>query len=140
MLTIERTRRAIRDLLAIDDVDVWYVEGELETKREASAIKVGDLVAIYGGEKVAVDGIVESGEATINEAPITGESMPVQRHAGGRVWAGTLVMAGHIRVRVTGVGADTAIGRLIRRVEEAHELKPKIQLAGEHFHKVCLDE
>src|SRR6185436_9159030 len=69
----------------------------------------------------------------INEAPITGESMPVERGPGGRVFAGTLLMAGKLRVRVEGVGADTAIGRLITAVEQAQKLKPRIQTVGERF-------
>jgi manganese/zinc-transporting P-type ATPase C len=132
-LTILRTRRAIRELLAMDDQEVWLVEGELETRRAAAEIAAGDLVAIYAGEKIPVDGIIELGEATINEAPITGESMPVERGPGGRVFAGTLLLAGKVRVRVEGVGADTAIGRLIKRVEEAQGLKPRIQTVGERF-------
>ncbi|MEA2329002.1 MAG: manganese-transporting P-type ATPase [Thermoanaerobaculia bacterium] len=134
LLTIQRTRRAIRDLLSVDDAEVWLVVGEdVETRRPIAEIHAGDLIAVYAGEKIAVDGVIESGDATINEAPITGESMPVERCTGGRVWAGTLLMAGQARVRVTGVGAETAIGRLIRRVEEAQELKPHIQTIGERF-------
>jgi cation-transporting P-type ATPase C len=132
-LTILRTRRAIRELLAMDDQEVWLVEGEVETKRPVAGIGRGDLVAVYAGEKIPVDGFVELGEGTINEAPITGESMPVERAPGGRVFAGTLLMAGKLRIRVESVGEDTAIGRLIKRVEEAQGLKPRIQTVGERF-------
>ena len=131
--TILRTRKAIRDLLAADDLEAWLVEGEVETKRPISEISKGDLVAVYAGEKIPIDGVIELGEATINEAPITGESMPVERAVGGRVFAGTLLMAGKLRVRVEGVGADTAIGRLITAVEQAQKLKPQIQTVGERF-------
>jgi copper-(or silver)-translocating P-type ATPase len=132
-LTIRRTRQAIRDLLSVDNAEVWLVEGEVETQRPIASIQTGNLVAVYAGEKIPVDGVIELGEATINEAPITGESMPVERTVGGRVFAGTLLMAGRLRIRVESVGADTAIGRLIRRVEEAQELKPRIQTVGEQF-------
>jgi cation-transporting P-type ATPase C len=131
--TILRTRKAIRELLAMDDQEAWVVEGEVETKRLASAICKGDLVAVYAGEKIPVDGVIELGEGTINEAAITGESMPVERAPGGRVFAGTLLMAGKLRVRVEGVGGDTAIGRLIAAVERAQKLKPRIQTVGERF-------
>src|SRR5688572_727029 len=77
--TILRTRKAIRELLAMDDQEAWLVEGEVETKRLASTINKGDLIAVYPGEKIAVDGIIELGDGTINEAAITGESMPVER-------------------------------------------------------------
>jgi manganese/zinc-transporting P-type ATPase C len=132
-LTLRRTRRAIRDLLEADQQEAWIVEGEVETRRPAAEVRVGDLVAVYAGEKIPVDGTVETGEGTVSEAPITGESMPVERGPGGRVYAGTLLMAGKLRVRVEGVGADTAIGRLIRRVEQAQGLKPRIQTVGDRF-------
>ncbi|HEX2121956.1 MAG TPA: HAD-IC family P-type ATPase, partial [Thermoanaerobaculia bacterium] len=131
--TILRTRKAIRELLSMDDQEAWLVEGEVETKRPLTQIARGDLVAVYAGEKIPVDGVIELGEGTINEAPITGESMPVERSVSGRVFAGTLLMAGKLRVRVEGVGADTAIGRLITAVEQAQRLKPRIQTVGERF-------
>jgi len=117
----------------MDDQEAWLVEGEVETKRLASTICKGDLVAVYAGEKIPVDGVIELGDGTINEAAITGESMPVERVAGGRVFAGTLLMAGKLRVRVESVGAETAIGRLIAAVERAQKLKPRIQTVGERF-------
>jgi len=131
--TILRTRKAIRELLAMDDQEAWLVTGEVETKRPAKDIRVGDLIAVYAGEKIPVDGVIELGEGTINEAAITGESMPVERAIAGRVYAGTLLMAGKLRVRVEGVGSDTAIGRLITAVEQAQKLKPRIQTVGERF-------
>jgi cation-transporting P-type ATPase C len=131
--TILRTRKAIRELLATDDQEAWLVEGEVETKRLASQICKGDLVAVYAGEKIPADGVIELGEGTINEAAITGESMPVERVIGGHVYAGTILMAGKLRIRVEGVGAETAIGRLISAVERAQKLKPRIQTVGERF-------
>jgi manganese/zinc-transporting P-type ATPase C len=87
------------------------------------------------GRKIPVDGVIESGEATINEAPITGESMPAVRGRGDAVYAGTVLVAGAIRIRVTGVGADTVVGRLIERVEMAQALRPNIQTVGDRFAK-----
>jgi cation-transporting P-type ATPase C len=88
---------------------------------------------VYAGEKIPADGVIELGEGTINEAAITGESMPVERVTGGHVYAGTILMAGKLRIRVEGVGAETAIGRLITAVERAQKLKPRIQTVGERF-------
>ena len=96
-------------------------------------VRPGDLVVVHTGRKVPVDGTVEAGSATLNEAPITGESMPVIRSQGDTVFAGTIVLAREIRVRVEKVGADTAVGRLIRRVEEAQDLKAPIQTVGDRF-------
>src|SRR4029077_14775310 len=71
--------------------------------------------------------------ATINEAPITGESMPVIRNAGDPVFAGTVVLAGRVQVRVERIGAETAVGRLIQRVEQAQESRAPIQTIGDRF-------
>ena len=89
----------------------------------------------HAGRKIPVDGVIESGEATINEAPITGESMPAIRYSGDSVYAGTILMTGRIRIRVTGVGSQTVVGKLIKRVELAQALRPQIQTIGDRFAK-----
>jgi len=132
-LTLRRTRLAIRGLLDGGDDQVWLLDGEDEARRPIAEVQPGALVAVYPGERIPVDGTVEAGSGTVNEAPITGESMPVERAANSSVYAGTLLLVGSLRIRVQSVGADTAIGRLIRRVEEAQELKPRIQTIGERF-------
>jgi manganese/zinc-transporting P-type ATPase C len=90
-------------------------------------------VIARAGRKISVDGIVASGEATINEAPITGESMPAVRRIGDTVYAGTVLLGGAIAIHVTSVGSDTLVGKLIERVEEAHALRPRIQTLGDRF-------
>ncbi|HXJ34474.1 MAG TPA: cation-translocating P-type ATPase [Candidatus Eisenbacteria bacterium] len=132
-LTLRRTRRAIRALLETGPDDAWIVVNGSEVRGPIAAIAPGDLVAVHGGERIPVDGRVELGSGTVNQAPITGESMPVTLNAGDPVYAGTVLLAGALRVRCERVGADTAVGRLIKRVEEAEELRPRIQTVGERF-------
>jgi cation-transporting P-type ATPase C len=132
-ITLRRTRRAIRALLSTGDEEVWLVIDAIEVRRHLHAIQPGDLIAVYAGAYIPVDGIVEARSGTVNEAPITGESMPVFRNPGDTVYAGTLLLAGDLRVRVTRVGNETAVGRLIQRVEEAQELRAPIQTVGERF-------
>jgi cation-transporting P-type ATPase C len=133
-IVLRRTRRAIRDLLSVGDREVWVRMSEsTEVRVPLEEVRPGDLVAVYTGEKVPVDGPMEAGQATVNEAPITGESMPVFRNPGDRVFAGTLVEAGWLHVRAEQVGDATAVGRLIRRVEEARELKAPIETIGATF-------
>jgi manganese/zinc-transporting P-type ATPase C len=133
-LVLRRTRRAIRDLLSVGDRDIWVVlPSEIEARVPLEQVRPGDLVAVYTGEKIPVDGRVEDGQSTVNEAPITGESMPVFRNPGERVYAGTLVEAGWMRVRAEQVGDATAVGRLIQRVEAARELKAPIETIGAGF-------
>ncbi|HLM46772.1 MAG TPA: cation-translocating P-type ATPase, partial [Myxococcaceae bacterium] len=132
-LTLRRSRQAIEELLSLgeDEVFVW-VDGK-EVKRPLSEVRVGQTVAFYQGQKVAVDGKVTAGAGTVNQAPITGESLPVMKSPGDEVFAGTLLVAGELRVEATRLGNQTAMGRLIQRVEEAREHQAPIELVGERF-------
>ena len=134
-VTLRRTRAAIRELLATDDEEIWVAVNGVEVSMHAKDVHRGAIVVARAGRKVPVDGVIESGEATINEAPITGESMPAIRAAGDSVYAGTILMAGTIRIRVTGVGSQTVVGKLIERVELAQTLRPQIQTIGDRFAK-----
>jgi len=134
-LTLRRTRAAIRELLATDDEEIWVAVNGVEVSMHAKDVHRGAIVVARAGRKIPVDGVIESGEATINEAPITGESMPAIRAAGDSVYAGTILMAGTIRIRVTGVGSQTVVGKLIERVELAQTLRPQIQTIGDRFAK-----
>jgi cation-transporting P-type ATPase C len=132
-VVLRRTRRAIRALLELDDSDVWLVVDGVEVSTPLHAIVAGDLVVVYAGKRVPVDGLVQDGTATLNEAPITGESMPVMRGTGDQVYAGTVVLVGRISVRVERIGVDTVVGRLIKRVEQAQESRAPIQTIGDRF-------
>ena len=132
-VTLRRTRAAIRDLLSVDEEEIWVWVNGVEVCMQAKDVHRGALVVAHAGRKIPVDGVIETGEATINEAPITGESMPAIRSAGDSVYAGTILMAGTIRIRVTGVGSQTVVGKLIERVELAQTLRPQIQTIGDRF-------
>jgi manganese/zinc-transporting P-type ATPase C len=135
MVTLRRTRAAIRDLLATDDGEIWVLVNGVEVAMPAKEVGAGVVVVARAGRKIPVDGVILSGEATINEAPITGESTPAVRAAGNPVYAGTVLLAGAIRIRVTGVGSQTVVGKLIERVELAQALRPEIQTIGDRFAK-----
>jgi cation-transporting P-type ATPase C len=132
-VVLGQTRRAIRDLLDVDMSDVWLVVGDAEISTSLDRITPGDCIVVHAGRRVPVDGRVEGGTATLNEAPITGESMPVMRSTGNQVYAGTVLLAGRIRIRVERIGTDTAVGRLIQRVEQAQASRAPIQTIGERF-------
>ena len=132
-LTLQRTERAIRALLSVPDEEVWAVVDGEELRRPLAEIRPADLLVVYAGKRVLVDGVIVDGQGTFNEAPITGESMPVMKVVSGAVYAGTLLLSGAVRLRVERVGSDTAVGRLIRRVEEARELRAPIQTVGDQF-------
>jgi cation-transporting P-type ATPase C len=134
-LTLRRTRRAIRRLLTTEDEMVWVETDGIEVSCRAKDVRPGEIVKVRAGHRIAVDGIVEGGEAHVNEASITGESKAALKQPETSVYAGTFVVSGTIRIRVTGVGADTVVGRLIQRVEQAHEFRPRIETIGDAFAK-----
>lgn len=132
ILTLRRTRAAIRELLTPDE-DIWVLVDGYEVSMSPDQVRPGAIVVARAGRKIPVDGIIVSGEATINEAPITGESVPAVRTIREAVYAGTVLLRGSIAIRVTGVGSQTLVGKLIERVEEAHALRPQIQTLGDRF-------
>ena len=133
MVTLRRTRAAIRSLLSAEDEEIWIVTGGVEVLVPIKGVQPGASVVVRAGRRIPVDGVIESGAATMNEAPITGESMPVIRREGDEVYAGTVLLAGTIRVRVTGTGTNTMVGKMIERVEQAQALRPEIQKVGDRF-------
>jgi cation-transporting P-type ATPase C len=131
-LVLRRTRSAIRALL-VDPGDAWVVVDGAELRTPIDQLRPGDVVAVYRGDRLPADGTVVDGEGAVNEAPITGESLPSYKRSGEGVWAGTIVESGALRFRVQRVGRETAVGRLIQRVEEAEELRAPIATLGERF-------
>ncbi|MBI3978884.1 MAG: cation-translocating P-type ATPase [Chloroflexi bacterium] len=132
-LTLRRTRRAIEELLAIGEDRVWLVVGGVEVQVPLAQLAAGDTVAVYAHHKIPADGEVVEGEGAVNQAPITGESLPVYRRAGETVYAGTILETGSFRVRATRVGMETVAGRIIQRVEEAQATRAPIQTLAERF-------
>lgn len=140
-VTLKKTDKAIKDLLEIDKHEqVWLVtrtqQGvELILKQTLADVKIHDSLMVYAGTRILVDGTIIQGTGAVNEAPITGEERPVIKSAGDKVFAGTVLMTGNIKVRVEEIGNDTVVGRIVARVNEAHDLHPAIQTAGERFSK-----
>jgi Cd2+/Zn2+-exporting ATPase len=92
-----------------------------------SEVENHDLVLIRSGDRIPVDGSVELGIASVNQAAITGESLPVEKQAGDLVYAGTLNEMGALEVRATRVGTETTLGQIRRMIEEAQEQKAPIE-------------
>lgn len=125
--TLDRTRGALRDLVAAaPDVAVVVRDGR-QVEVPAREVAPGETVVVRHGEKVPVDGDVVAGFGAVDEASITGESVPAEKAGGDRVFAGTLAVSGLLRVRATGVGADTTLARIVHRVEEAQDAKGRTQ-------------
>ena len=132
-VVLRRTRSAIREMLEFEEQDIWVVTDGVEVSCPVDRVQPGDLIAVYAGHRIPIDGRVEEGSGTVNEAAITGESMPASRAGGDVVYACTLLLAGRLRIRVERVGAETAVGRLIQQVEQAQESRAPIQTIGDRF-------
>jgi Cd2+/Zn2+-exporting ATPase/Cu+-exporting ATPase len=103
------------------------------TEVPIAQVQVGEIVIVRPGEKIPVDGQVVSGQATIDQASITGESMPVEAGPGSKVFAATLASLGSLRVRTTHVGADTTFGQVIKLVEGAEANRANVQRIADKF-------
>ena len=136
--TTERARRAVRDLTALAPQQARVVRGGEETLVPVDQVQPGDLVVVRPGDKIPVDGRVVAGQATIDQATITGESMPVEVGPGSRVFAATLARLGSLRVEATHVGRNTTFGRVVRLVEEAEASKSGVQRLADRFSAVYL--
>ncbi|MEC5163226.1 MULTISPECIES: heavy metal translocating P-type ATPase [unclassified Janthinobacterium] len=122
-----QTTAAIRALQLLRPETARVRRGGQDVDVAAAQVKVGELVVIRPGERVAVDGVVVEGASAVNEALITGESLPVDKHAGDRVTGGAINADGLLLVRTTAVGAETTLARIIRLVEDAQAVKAPIQ-------------
>ena len=134
--TMEKTRRSIRDLMDIAPRAAKVRRGENETDVPVEEIMVGDVMIIRPGEKIAMDGMIIKGGSAVNQAAITGESMPLEKGAGDEVFAGTLNTHGVLEVEVTKRVQDTTIAKIIHMVEAAHDNRAPSQTFVEKFASV----
>lgn len=131
--TLEQTRSSLRRLMDMAPIEATVLrDGERRTI-PVDDVLVGDLVVIQSGEKVAVDGKVVSGQAFINEAAITGESVPANKRTDDTVYSGTILDHGYIEVITEKIGDDTTFAKIIELVEEAQESKTKTEKFLEKF-------
>ncbi len=121
-----KTSQAIRRLLDLRPQAALVVRENGEAELPVAQVRRGDLLRARPGDRIAVDGIVESGDSHVDESMLTGEPMPVRKGAGDRVSAGTLNQRGSLLYRVDKVGRDTALARIIELVRKAQGSKPPI--------------
>lgn len=131
--TMNKTRSALAELVAVaPDTAVVMRDGE-QHEVPAHQVRMGEIVLVKNGSKVPVDGQVVAGTAALDEASITGESIPVEKSKSDQVFAGTISRSGFLQVLATGVGADTTLARIIHRVEEAQDAKARTQAFIDRF-------
>lgn len=125
--SVARARRAIQALMKLAPETAWLKDGDAFREVSVDQVKVGDRITVKSGARVPLDGEVVSGGSTVNQAPITGESMPVEKQPGDTVFAGTINGEGSLEVRVTKAYSDTTLARIIHLVEEAQSQKAPSQ-------------
>ena len=131
--TMDKNRQSIRGLLDLTPRTATVRRGEEETVVPLDEIAVGTVVIVNPGERVPVDAVVMLGATSVDQAPITGESMPVEKSQGSELFGGTLNLTGRVEARATKVGKDTMLARIVHLVEEAQGTKAPIQNTADRF-------
>ena len=125
--TVRRARRSLGSLLSLVPPTARVRREGKETEVAASELRVGDVVVVRAGERVPVDGVIQSGMASVNQAPVTGESMPVDKSEGDEVFVGSLAETGALIIEAKRVGEDTTLARIAQLVEQAQQREAPIQ-------------
>lgn len=134
--TMEKSSRDISSLMDLKpETAIVWVEGA-EKRVPVEQLQIGDLVLVKPGERLPADGIVQEGSSAVNQASITGESIPVDKAAGDEVFAGTLNGQGALFVQVTKSSESTLFSKIIRLVQEAQSEMPKSQRFIERFERI----
>lgn len=134
--SIEKTRNSIRNLMDLAPPEAWVLMGAELVKKPVEEISVGQIIIVKPGDKIPMDGEIVQGISSVNQAPITGESIPVDKAAGDAVYAGTINESGSLEIRVTKLVEDTTISKIIQLVEEAQEQKAPTQAFVDKFAKI----
>jgi Cd2+/Zn2+-exporting ATPase len=134
--TLERARLAVRALMELTPTEALVRTGAGDERRPVDAIAIGAVIVIKPGEKLPLDGEVLLGTSEVNQAPITGESLPVDKGPGDEVFAGSINGRGALDVRVTRLRRDTTLARIIYLVEQAQSERAPSQTLVERFARV----
>jgi Cd2+/Zn2+-exporting ATPase len=130
-----KARDSIKSLAALVPKTALLEEAGKTSEVPAESLEIGAIILVRPGDRISADGVIVSGESAINEAPVTGESVPVQKNAGDSVFAGTVNGDAALRVRVTAAAADNTIARVVKLVEEAQESKAPTERFIDRFSK-----
>ena len=136
-MSLDRARNAIRGLMEMtpDKANVLQADGTWQDM-DAATISIGMIARVAPGERIPLDGELTKGQSAVNQAPITGESMPVAKIIGDKVFAGTINETGSFEYRITAVQTDSTLSRIIRAVEEAQGSRAPTQRFVDSFAKI----
>ncbi len=123
----EKARASIKELIGSVPKTAIVKKDNQESVVQITDLKIGDIVLVKAGEKIPVDGKVIGGSGSVNQAPITGESVPQEKTAGSEAFAGTILELGALDIEMTKAGLDTVFSRIIALVEEAESQQAPIE-------------
>jgi Cd2+/Zn2+-exporting ATPase/Cu+-exporting ATPase len=132
-LTVQRGRTAIRELLDLLPNEVTVRRNGRAEQCNTDSVRPGETIEVNPGARIPVDGDVVGGNSFVDQAPITGESLPVEKVPGTSVFAGTVNQSGALEIRVTRIGRDTVFGRILNAVEEAERSRAPIQKTADRL-------
>ena len=134
--TLERARQAIRALIDLTPREAVVKRGGVEQRAPIETVAIGDVVVVRPGDKVPLDGTIVAGHSDVNEAPMTGESLPVDKGPGNEAYAGTINGRGALELEVTRIGPDTRLARIIHLVEAAQSRRAPVQSFVDRFARI----
>ncbi len=137
-LTVARADNALKDLAKLVPATLVVIRDGREETVPIGQACLGDRVRVRSGERIGVDGRVVSGSASVNQAAITGESMPVEKAAGDEVYAGTLNEVGMLEIEVTRLGQDTTLGQIVKLVAEAQKTQAPVQRIANRYARILV--
>ena len=133
---MERARGAIRALMDLAPADALVRRGSGEHRVPVDEVRVGEVIVVRPGEKIPLDGRVQAGESHVNQSPVTGESLPVEKSVGAEVYAGTINGRGALEVTVTRLCRDSTIARIVHLVERAQSQRAPSQTFVDRFARI----
>jgi Cd2+/Zn2+-exporting ATPase len=134
--SIVRTRNSIRSLIDSAPPEAWVKVGTELVNTAVEEISVGAIIVVKPGDKIPLDGVIIKGHSSVNQAPITGESIPVDKQIGDTIYAGTINQNGSLEIKVTKLVEDTTLSKIIHLVEEAQEQKAPTQAFVDKFARI----
>ena len=132
-LTRRQSYNNLAQTLLISNEPVHLIEGDQERTIPPSALKKDDFIVVRAGSQIPADGNVEQGEGLVNQASITGESLPVEKKSGTTVFAGTILLEGELYIRVRTVGSETKVNNIIAMIDRSQSLKAAAQKRSERI-------
>ncbi len=132
-VTVMQAQEAVKEVLAYRRRPAWVVRHGKTTQVNLEAVRVGETVVVYPGERIPIDGTVQSGRAIVDQQALTGESLPVEKGPGHVVHAATVVQDGKLYVRADRVGDDTEVARIVHMVQDVPTHETRVQNYAERW-------